>query len=147
MSSFWVSKDFRDGGGWIERISVLKLHRRSPLPPPPAHRALQCRASCPVQARGTLPPDIARLSHLETLNLEGQALSGGVPTAWFEADAWPGLRNLFLSGNPLGGALTATQPGALRELAQLRLSNCSLEGPLPLSWGRDDTSMRHLNVL
>ncbi len=87
------------------------------------------------------------MSHLETLNLEGQALRGPLPSSWFEADAWSGLRNLFLSGNPLGGTLPETQPGALRDLSQLRLSNCSLEGPLPGSWGRDETSMRHLNVL
>jgi hypothetical protein len=107
---------------------------------------MQC-GLCPLRARGLLPPDLARLSKVSTLNLEGQAFHGPLPQQWFEPDSWPSLQNLFLSSNPIGGTLPESQPGSLRSLTQLRINNCGITGPLPESWGRDETSMRRLNVL
>ena len=107
---------------------------------------MQCGA-CPVRATGLRPPDLARLSSLSTLNLEGQAFRGPLPGQWFEPDAWPQLANMFLSGNPIGGTLPRSQSGSLRSLGQLRLNDCNLSGTLPASWGRDETSMRRLNVM
>ena len=58
------------------------------------------------------------------------------------------LQNLLLAGNArLGGALPASQQGALPLLAQLRISDCNFSGPLPATWGTDETSMRQLTVL
>ena len=109
-------------------------------------RSLKCSA-CPVKARGTLFDGLAGLSRLTTLNLEGQAFRGGLPVAWFQPDAWPQLQNMFLSNNPLGGSLPETRSGSFRVLNQLRLNECGLLGQLPVTWGRDETSMRYLNVL
>ncbi|KAG7667074.1 putative serine/threonine-protein kinase [Nannochloris sp. 'desiccata'] len=111
-----------------------------------ASLTLQCGA-CPLRARGLLVPDLARLSKLSTLNLEGQQFQGPLPQQWFEPDAWPQLINMFLSGNPIGGTLPASQPGSLRALTQLRINECGIAGPLPESWGTDETSMRRLSVL
>lgn len=110
------------------------------------YRTLQCGA-CPLRARGLLVPDLARLSKLSTLNLEGQQFQGPLPQQWFEPDAWPQLINMFLSGNPIGGTLPASQPGSLRALTQLRINECGIAGSLPESWGTDETSMRRLSVL
>jgi hypothetical protein len=109
-------------------------------------RTLQCGA-CPLRAQGLLSPDLARLSRLSTLNLEGQEFRGPLPQQWFEPDAWPQLSNMFLSENPIGGALPVSQPGSLKSLTQLRINRCGISGPLPRSWGRDETSMRRLSVL
>jgi len=110
------------------------------------YRTLQCGA-CPLRARGLLIPDLARLSKLSTLNLEGQEFRGPLPQQWFEPDAWPQLSNMFLSENPIGGTLPASQTGSLRALTQLRINGCEMSGPLPRSWGKDETSMPRLSVL
>lgn len=109
-------------------------------------RSLQC-GHCQVRAQGTLPAELAHLSALVTLDLQGQLFTGGVPRAWFATDAWPTLQNLFLANNPLGGALPESQSGSLTSLIQLNLDDCDIAGPLPLSWGQDETSMRQLSVL
>ena len=100
-----------------------------------------------MKAIGTLPGEISRLSTLTTINIEGQALRGPLPNEWFDSDSWPQLQNMFLSNNPIGGTLPDAQSGSLRSLNQLRINNCTIGGPLPKTWGRDETSMRRLSVL
>jgi hypothetical protein len=72
---------------------------------------------------------------------------GPFPPEWFETDAWPSLQNLYLTDNELSGTLPPSQPGAMRALEQLRISDCSFTGLLPDTWGRDENSMRQLTVL
>lgn len=100
-----------------------------------------------MRAQGTLPDEIALLSSISTLDLTGQNFTGGLPPVWFKTDSWPALKNIFLTNNPLGGVLPESQPGAMPLLTQLDLSNCNLTGPLPSSWGRDETSMRQAQIL
>lgn len=109
-------------------------------------RSLQC-IGCPLRAQGTLPDELSLLSSITTVDLTGQNFTRGIPSSWFKTDSWPELKNLFLTNNPLGGVLPESQPGAMPVLIQLDLSNCNLAGPLPKSWGRDETSMRQTQIL
>jgi len=49
---------------------------------------------CPVQAAGTLPPQLANLTALTTLNLQGNAFRGSLPPEWGAPGALPELQNL-----------------------------------------------------
>lgn len=52
---------------------------------------------------GSLPPQLAALHALERLNLSGNSLHGGLPSAWLQRDALPALRSADLSLNQLQG--------------------------------------------
>ena len=71
---------------------------------------------------GTMPSEIGSLERLETLELEQNALTGGLPDGWS-----PGLIRLRLSKNALTGTVGAGLP---RTLSLLYLDENSLTGPL-----------------
>jgi hypothetical protein len=70
-----------------------------------------CRnlSSCGLQ--GTLPPKLAQLQQLRTLDLSSNQLSGVVPQEWTAAGAFPALESLRL-GTPPQPAVQAALPPA-----------------------------------
>ena len=74
------------------------------LPPVRACRNWQCDG-CGVKAAGQLPPDMGRITSMTTLNLQGNAFHGTLPTLWGSIDNWPRLTVLFLNQNNLTGTL------------------------------------------
>ncbi|KAI7838908.1 hypothetical protein COHA_007314 [Chlorella ohadii] len=95
------------------------------------------RLPCATKAQGTLAPELAELSTLGTIALEGQALSGGLPAAWGAPGALPALYDLKLSGNALTGSLPETWGGtqAFPSLFRMELSGNQLSGSVPAGWG------------
>ncbi len=113
-----------------------------------------------VQLNGTIPPEIARLRGLRTLNLEDNELVGGIPPELGSlpeleildiGDWWAGhnriagsippelgnlsnLRILDLSGNGLEGEIPA-ELGGLSSLEELRLESNPLQGGIPPELG------------
>lgn len=53
---------------------------------------------------GTLPAQLAELSHLLLLNLSGNAFGGGIPSDWLGPRGLPSLATADLSNNQLEGA-------------------------------------------
>ena len=81
--------------------------------------------------RGTIPPELGRLSGLTSLNLRGNALEGPIPP---ELGNLAGLEELWLDGNRLEGPI----PPQLERLARLRELNLrgnALAGPVPPELG------------
>ena len=76
---------------------------------------------------GSIPPDLVRLTHLETLNLERNTLAGPIPTELGSLDS---LRTLILGVNRLTGRIPA-ELGNLTNLQDLRLRRNGLTGPIP----------------
>ena len=54
---------------------------------------LQCDG-CTVQLVASLPPELANLTELTTLNLQGNLLFGSIPPEWGGPAALPSLQNL-----------------------------------------------------
>ena len=81
---------------------------------------------------GTLSTTIGRLSHLSSLRIGGNRLSGSLPPSWSGMH----VRVLDLSSNRLASALPAQWSG-LRMLGVLKLhENANISGTLPRAWGR-----------
>ena len=76
---------------------------------------------------GSIPPDLARLSHLETLDLERNTLAGSIPP---EIGELHNLKALILGVNRLSGEIPA-ELGNLTSLEVVRLRRNSLTGPIP----------------
>ena len=76
---------------------------------------------------GSIPPDLVRLSHLETLNLERNTLAGQIPIELTNLDS---LKTLILGVNRLTGRIPA-ELGNLANLQDLRLRRNGLTGPIP----------------
>ena len=76
---------------------------------------------------GSIPPDLARLSHLETLDLERNTLAGSIPP---ELGELHNLKALILGVNRLSGEIPA-ELGNLTSLEVVRLRRNSLTGPIP----------------
>ena len=76
---------------------------------------------------GSIPPDLTRLSHLETLNLERNTLAGPIPTELGNLDS---LKTLILGVNRLSGRIPS-ELGNLANLQDLRLRRNNLTGPIP----------------
>lgn len=51
---------------------------------------------------GTLPPALAGLASLQSLDLSGNAFSGGIPQAWLEPAGFSQLASALLNANQLG---------------------------------------------
>lgn len=115
-------------------------------------------SSCGLQ--GTLPPKLAQLQQLRTLDLSSNQLSGVVPQEWTAAGAFPALESLRLGVNQLSGGLDDfnMQAGGfiasklfnvsgngLNEsdipetwysptLVSMDISNNGVSGPMPAQW-------------
>ena len=123
-----------------------------------------------VQLSGTIPPAIAELTELRTLNLEGNELSGEIPPELgnlsklevLDVGDWQGghnriagrippelgnlsnLRILDLSGNELEGEIPP-ELGGLPKLEELRLHSNPLRGGIPPELG-NLSSLRALHL-
>ncbi len=80
---------------------------------------------------GSIPPELARLTHLETLVLERNTLAGPIPP---ELGELQGLKTLVLGVNDLTGSIPAAL-GDLSILEDLRLRRNELTGPIPPELG------------
>ncbi|WVZ61497.1 hypothetical protein U9M48_011359 [Paspalum notatum var. saurae] len=80
--------------------------------------------------RGEIPPQVWRLRHLQVLNLAGNSLRGRLPATFPE-----GLESLDLSGNRLSGGVPPGL-GSCAALRRLRLSSNSLDGTIPPQIGK-----------
>ncbi|KAG8386452.1 hypothetical protein BUALT_Bualt03G0150200 [Buddleja alternifolia] len=87
---------------------------------------------------GTLPPEFARLTHLQELDLSRNYLNGSIPAAFGQ------LRVTILSllGNRLGGTIPE-EIGNITTLEELVLDSNLLEGNLPANLG-SVTNLRRL---
>ena len=81
--------------------------------------------------RGSIPPELGRLSGLTALNLRANALEGPIPP---ELGNLAGLEELWLDGNALEGAIPP-ELGGLTRLRELSLSGNALAGPVPPKLG------------
>lgn len=77
--------------------------------------------------RGSLPPSIDKLSHLERLNFHDNLITGSIPPSIAKIK---NLREINLSDNKLWGGVPP-KLGKLSKLESLYLSNNSLTGKLP----------------
>lgn len=68
-------------------------HIAHPLSRPSLRRSLQCD-NCAVPAAGTLPPALANLTAVTTINLQGNELRGTLPLEWGAPGALQALQNL-----------------------------------------------------
>ncbi len=80
---------------------------------------------------GSIPPELARLSYLETLNLERNILSGSIPSELGELRR---LKTLVLGVNDLTGPIPP-ELGDASSLEDLRLRRNELTGPIPPELG------------
>ncbi len=84
--------------------------------------------------KGTLPPQLSRLTELRSLNLSGSyygiggnSLTGPIPPEWSQLSK---LRSLCLTGNLLSGPIPA-ELGGLSQLKFVALTNNHLSGSIP----------------
>lgn len=80
---------------------------------------------------GSIPNEIAGLTHLQTLDLGENALAGSLPTGLF---ACTQLEYLYLHQNQLSGGLTKSF-ASLPNLVRLYLGNNQFTGRLPQAFG------------
>jgi len=81
--------------------------------------------------KGSLPPEIALLSDLITLDLSENALSGTLPT---ELGLFTGIEFIDLHGNNLSGIIPS-ELGLLTSLSALHISSNNLEGAIATEIG------------
>ena len=87
---------------------------------------------------GSIPPELARLSHLETLDLERNTLSGSIPAELGELRS---LKTLVLGVNDLTGPIPP-ELGELSNLEDLRLRRNELTGTIPPELGNLNNLVR-----
>lgn len=86
---------------------------------------------------GSIPPGLSSLSQLQQLRLPDNNLTGTLPAAWGEPDAFPGgLQVLQVSRNALTGTLCGSwaDENAFQEILYLELQDTHMAGSLPESW-------------
>ena len=86
---------------------------------------------------GSIPPGLSSLSQLQQLRLPDNNLTGTLPAAWGEPDAFPGgLQVLQVSRNALTGTLCGSwaDENAFQEILYLELQDTHMAGSLPQSW-------------
>ncbi|XP_068656531.1 receptor-like protein 4 [Aristolochia californica] len=81
--------------------------------------------------RGTLPDDISKLTHLQSINLSGNSIRGSIPAT---LGTIVGLETLDLSYNLLNGTIPEGL-GQLKLLKRLDLNGNSLSGEVPSALG------------
>ena len=89
---------------------------------------------------GGIPPELGTLTNLQTLNLSWNLLSGSIPP---ELGKLTNLRNLRLYGNRLAGSIPQ-ELGNLRSLEQFYLAAYELSGNIPAGIG-NLTNLRELS--
>lgn len=118
------------------RVSVLDLGRNnlsgSLIPEIAKLSSLESLILSDNRLTGTIPSEFGDLSNLEFLMLERNPVSGSIPK---ELGNLTSLRWLLLGQNDLSGALPA-EIGRLSNLEFLRLDGNNLTGPLPAEIGR-----------
>ena len=92
------------------------------------------------QISGNIPPELGQLAELETLDLAHNQLSGGIPPELGDLIA---LRSLNLSGNRLYGG-TPPELGQLTRLELLDLAGNDLTGEIPVELGNLSSLQRLL---
>ena len=80
---------------------------------------------------GTIPPELAKLTGLQSLHLYENQLTGSIPTEFGSLTA---LTDLRLYGNRLSGGIP-TEMGGLSRLVVLYLDDNQLTGPIPSELG------------
>ena len=90
---------------------------------------------------GPIPPDLANLAQLRSLNLWGNALSGPIPV---ELGSLVNLEWLYLGANNLNGPIPS-ELGDLVKLKELNLGRNNLTGPIPVELV-NLAKLRHLNL-
>ena len=88
---------------------------------------------------GPIPPELGRLTHLKELFIDWNLLRGGIPP---ELGALKNLAILNLAGNSLSGGIPP-ELGALKNLAILNLAGNSLSGGIPPELG----ALKNLAIL
>ncbi|KAI4365138.1 hypothetical protein MLD38_021153 [Melastoma candidum] len=81
--------------------------------------------------RGSLPKEISKLSHLQTLNLSGNSIQGHIPSSLGSISS---LQILDLSYNFFNGSIPESL-GQLTSLRRLNLNGNSLSGKVPAELG------------
>ena len=118
-----------EGAGWIENdgwMSDRPIGQWHGVTTDESGRVTAVRLSA-HNLIGSIPPDLSRLSHLETLNLERNTLAGQIP---IELGSLDSLRTLILGVNDLTGQIPP-ELGDLSNLEDLRLRRNNLTGPIP----------------
>jgi Leucine-rich repeat (LRR) protein len=90
---------------------------------------------------GSIPPQLANLTQLQTLNLSSNQLTGAIPP---ELGSLANLETLDLGSNPLKGSFPP-QLGSLSKLKSLVLNNLNLYGEIPPEWAQL-TNLEQLNL-
>ena len=121
----WTFEYRPAGSAWREDVPIGRWTGVSVGGDPPRVRELQLGG----EARGAIPPDIARLEMLEVLGING--LTGPIPP---ELGRLTHLKELNLAGNRLRGGIPP-ELGALKNLAILNLAGNSLSGGIPPELG------------
>ena len=117
------------GAGWIENdgwMSDRPIGQWHGVTTDESGRVTAVRLSA-HDLIGSIPPDLVRLTHLETLNLERNTLAGPIPTELANLDS---LKTLILGVNRLSGQIPS-ELGNLSNLEDLRLRRNNLTGPIP----------------
>lgn len=81
--------------------------------------------------RGSLPKDISKLRHLQSINLSGNNIHGGIPSSLGTITS---LQFLDLSYNSFDGSIPESL-GQLTALLRLNLNSNSLKGKVPAALG------------
>ena len=92
------------------------------------------------QISGNIPPELGQLAELETLDVAGNQLSGRIPAALGDLGS---LRSLNLSGNRLYGGIPP-ELGQLTSLELLDLAGNDLTGEIPAELGNLSSLQRLL---
>ena len=121
------------GSAWAEDMPIGTWTAVSVGGAPPRVRELLLGG----EARGAIPPDIARLEMLEVLDTND--LTGPIPP---ELGRLTHLKELFIDWNLLRGGIPP-ELGALKNLAILNLSENSLSGGIPPELG----ALKNLAIL
>ena len=113
------------GSAWTEDMPIGTWTAVSVGGDPPRVRELLLGG----EARGAIPPDIARLEMLEVLGING--LTGPIPP---ELGRLTNLKELYIGDNRLRGGIPP-ELGALKNLAILYIARNSLSGGIPPELG------------
>ena len=113
------------GSAWREDMPIWTWAGVSVGGDPPRVRELLLGG----EARGAIPPDIARLEMLEVLGING--LTGPIPP---ELGRLTNLKELYIGDNRLRGGIPP-ELGALKNLTILHIAGSSLSGGIPPELG------------